>query len=236
MRKKSPTDRDLFKNQAGEYANFAKDSFSWKYIEKVALDKHLAPLLKNDWKVLDAGCGEGKFIQYLISKKIKEENIIGVDINEELISIARKRFPRAKFITSDIAARYLSFENLDLIASSEVFHFLDENQWDETLKHFYLWLKKGGILFYIVTHPVRFVHKNLREYFKRDWFIFDSPWGVKIPHFHKTVGDYINATIKAGFALEIVDEPEVLKEGKKSPDEYRKYTSFPSRLAIRAKK
>lgn len=228
--------KDLYKGQAKRYASFASESFSWKFVEKPTFDKYINPLLKEDFKVLDVGCGEGRIIQYLIAKGIRESNIVGVDSSEELLSIARRKLPRVKFLHSDITNPKLSFEELDLITSSMVFFYLDQKQLEKVLASFHRWLKKDGILFYIVAHPVRFVHKNLREYFDRKWTNQETPWGTKILHFRRTVGDYVNATIKAGFTIKVVDEPEVLKEGKKYPKEYKKYTSFPSRLVVKAVK
>ncbi len=228
--------KDIYKDQATKYANFATESFSWKFIEKPAFNKYINPLLKQDFKALDVGCGDGRIIQYLIANGVKESNIMGVDSSEELLSITRKKLPEVKVIHSDINNPKLSFEELDLITSSMVFFYLDQKQLEKVLTSFHRWLKKDGILFYIVAHPVRFVHKNLGEYFDRKWANQETPWGTKILHFRRTVGDYINATINAGFTIKIVNEPEVLKEGKKNPKDYKKYTSFPSRLVVMAVK
>ena len=60
---------DFYKHQAKKYAKFAENSFTWKFIEKPSFEKHIGKELKNDWKVLDAGCGEGRVIEFLLSKK-----------------------------------------------------------------------------------------------------------------------------------------------------------------------
>jgi len=227
---------ELYGSSAKQYEEYLKNSFSWKYIEEPALKSALRDLSLKNIRILDAGCGNGRVIGHLISRGAKEENIIGVDSSNELITNAKKRFPKAQFIHSDITDKKLEFENVDLITASMFLFYLDEGQLSKTLENFYGWLKKGGVFLCIVAHPVRFAHDNLEKYFTRDWESIESPWETTVVYFHRTTADYINATIDAGFRIEAVNEPEVLEEGKKHPEDYKKYTAYPSRLVIKAKR
>jgi SAM-dependent methyltransferase len=51
--------------------------------------------------VLDLGCGFGDFFLYCRNKKL-DVDYLGIDINPDLISAARKRFPGVKFDVKDI--------------------------------------------------------------------------------------------------------------------------------------
>jgi len=72
-------------------------------------------------KVLDLGCGFGDLYPY-IQKKFGKGSVqyTGVDINENLISVARKQFPEAEFYVKDIL--HDDFEEYDFIVSTSCFN------------------------------------------------------------------------------------------------------------------
>lgn len=49
-----------------------------------------AERINNDDKVLDAGCGNGRLLDYV---NLKPENYLGIDSNKELIKIAQEKYP-----------------------------------------------------------------------------------------------------------------------------------------------
>ncbi len=68
--------------------------------------KHLWPELikltknvKNNDKILDAGCGNGRLLEAFKDKKIK---YLGFDNSVELIEYAQKKYPKQKFLVNDI--------------------------------------------------------------------------------------------------------------------------------------
>jgi SAM-dependent methyltransferase len=68
--------------------------------------------------ILDFGCGLGYFYAYL--KKIyKNFTYVGIDINEQLLTLARKKFPEATFVCNDLFTTSLEFAP-DYIFSSGV--------------------------------------------------------------------------------------------------------------------
>jgi SAM-dependent methyltransferase len=52
--------------------------------------------------LLDFGCGKGDFYQFLLWKGIAPLEYCGIDINGNLISLAREKFPDAEFLVLDI--------------------------------------------------------------------------------------------------------------------------------------
>ena len=229
---------DFFREQAKSYSENTGASFYWHYIEKPAFDKHLQDLYKVDTRALDAGCGSGKTIQHLIDRGIDPSNIVGIDLSLDMLKIGRKKSPGVKLVQSDLADVSLSDGRFDLVTCSMVFHYLDEDGLQNALGGFHRLLKDGGVLFYVVTHPVRIVSKNLAEYQNSGWRTERTPWGADAPFFHRRTADILNATLRAGFAIEVVDEPPVSKEGEwVDPEEYQKYCSYgASRLVVRARK
>jgi len=76
-------------------------------------------------KVLDLGCGNGRLLQ--IFKEI-DIDYTGVDSSEELIEIARKTYPNAKFEVAD--ALHLPFPNnhFDKVYSIGVLHHIPSTE------------------------------------------------------------------------------------------------------------
>jgi cyclopropane fatty-acyl-phospholipid synthase-like methyltransferase len=56
-------------------------------------------LLRKNSLVLDAGCGAGTKSKYLIKKGLK---VVGMDLSEEMIKIAKEEVPLGQFITMDL--------------------------------------------------------------------------------------------------------------------------------------
>lgn len=225
--------RNLYKDVT-KYNSFADTSFSWSYIEKPAFTKYLSKIYSTKLKVLEIGCGGGRIIDYLISKGIKPENITGLDVTPELLSIARKKLPRVNFVKTNVLDATFTPNSFDLIVSNMVFHHLNGNELTKTFNSVYKWLKKGGYFFYITSHPLNVISGKLEQYLKRSLVYKLTPWGENMPHNHRPVCDYINQTINSGFTVKIVDEPHVVPEGKVDQKEYNRYSACPSRLVILA--
>ncbi|MBI2327432.1 class I SAM-dependent methyltransferase [Candidatus Curtissbacteria bacterium] len=228
----------VYSEQAKSYIDFAPTSFSWQFIEKPAFDRHLRDLCRPQVRVLDAGCGSGRIIEHLINNGIQPDNVTGVDISQNMLDEARKKLPEVKLIQADLVDADLPTNHFDLITAAMVFHYLDEEGLKRMMANFHKWLKSDGVLFYVTTHPIRIVNDNLSLYQKRGWRNEKTPWGSETPFFHRTTADFINETISAGFTIDMIDEPDVAKEGERTnPEEYSKYTSFgASRLVVRARK
>jgi cyclopropane fatty-acyl-phospholipid synthase-like methyltransferase len=71
-------------------------------------------------KVLDFGCGKGDFYKFLKDKGI-EVRYTGLDINENLIALARQKFPGARFGVFDIERNTIG-EEFDYVFLCGVFN------------------------------------------------------------------------------------------------------------------
>ena len=93
-------------------------------------------------KVLDAGCGGG----YPFTKKLSEYfDVIGVDISEEQIKLAKKNVPKATFECKDMTALTYPDETFDGILSYyAIIHIPREEQY-EMLNNFFRMLKPKGV-------------------------------------------------------------------------------------------
>ncbi|SRR4030042_841223 len=220
--------------QAAKYIQFSEKSFSWKFVEKPAMERHLKPILESKMRVLDAGCGTGRTIKLLLDLGVREKNLIGTDISPDMLNIARNSFPNIRFIQANLSNLKLRNESLDLVVSNMTFNYLSQKDFKKTMESISRWLAKGGYLFFITIHPLRFV-SNHSEYFSNKAKIEKTPWGTEIKYHPKKFSDYINTIMSFGFELLSVEEPTpVGKKAKKNKKDYKKYSSMPTRLLIKA--
>ena len=96
-------------------------------------------------KILDVGCGNGRLQEIL-----KEKNVdyIGVDISEKLIEIAKRKYPRAKFIVLTDPLK-LPFEDnsFDKVFAIRVLHHIPSEDFRKKfLKELKRVLKPSGLL------------------------------------------------------------------------------------------
>lgn len=117
------------------------------YLEKPAMYGKL-PKLENK-TVLCVGCGSGEEVEYLHSLGTKK--VVGIDISEKLIEIAKKSYPNLEFHVMDVESLDFSEDNFDFVYSSLTMHYLES--WSKALKSIYKVLKKDGIFLFSITHP-----------------------------------------------------------------------------------
>src|SRR3989344_1932356 len=148
----APNVAKVFDQQAEVFDQFSRGSFHWRHMEKPALDRHLAPLLRPDTRAFDVGCGGGRMAEYLVEHGVPQENITGIDVSKNLLARAKEKMPGADFKEGD-ASKLEIDKRFDLAVSHMVFEFLDTRQLRATLQNIHRHLNPGGILFYVTVHP-----------------------------------------------------------------------------------
>jgi len=147
--------------------------------------------LTEDEKVLDLGCGNGRWFKLFQKKKI---DYIGVDFSERLIKIAKRNYPQTKFQTADILKLPFSNNYFDKIYSIAVLHHIPSEELRlKSLKEAKRVLRPGGIL--ILTTWKFHEKKELSLLFKYtilkligksnlDFKDVLEPWGKKIKRYY----------------------------------------------------
>lgn len=219
--------------QAAKYAKFIEDSYSWKYQEKPTVIKHLKSTIKSSTHAIDAGCGTGHSTKLLLDLGVKAKNVMGTDISSDMLDVARKFLPNVKFTQANLPDLKFKRNSLDLVLSVMVFHFLSKKDYEKTIKNISKSLVKGGCLFFIALHPLRYTHDHA-DYFKDKLKIEKTPWGTKLEYYRKTISDYLGVLLSYGFELVSVEEPVPSGKGaRNNAKEYKKYSSVPTRLAVK---
>lgn len=147
--------------------------------------------LTEDEKVLDLGCGNGRWFKLFQKKKI---DYIGVDFSERLIKIAKRNYPQTKFQTADILKLPFSNNYFDKIYSIAVLHQIPSEELRlKSLKEAKRILKPGGILILTTWKfhekkelPLLFKYTILKLIGKSNLDFKDvlEPWGKKIKRYY----------------------------------------------------
>ena len=158
-------------------------------------------------RALDAGCGEGFVARALESKGAV---VTGVDVSPKLVEKAkRKNEGSIEYLVADLSEPLPQFEkHFDLVASHFVLN--DVPDYEGFIFTLGSVMKPGGRAVLSLNNPYSAV---LRE--KADSY-FDtgtrrlsglSSAGVKVYHYHRTMGEYIKAFADCGLLLRGLIEP-----------------------------
>ncbi len=73
--------------------------------------------------LLDVGCGLGDFSTFLRSRNVQFASYTGIDLNAEMVSAARTKYPSETFEVRDPADEPFAAESFDYVFESGIFNF-----------------------------------------------------------------------------------------------------------------
>ncbi len=105
--------------------------------------KFLFDYAKPSEKVLDLGCGNGRFSKYL-----EKTDYTGIDFSEGMIFEAKKRFPEKTFLVDTALSLPFQEDYFDKVYSIAMFHQIPSSLYRlQVLSEIRRVLKKGGMAF-----------------------------------------------------------------------------------------
>lgn len=138
--------KSTYNRIAGDYLAEHQNYNWWQ----AGADKFIA-LLPKGALVLDLGCGPGIDAAYLTSKGLR---IVGIDISEKMITLAKERVPSGKFFVMDmIEVPSLPHEFDGIYAKASLLH-VPKKDLPGVLEKLRSKLKAGGYL-YITVKEIR---------------------------------------------------------------------------------
>ena len=149
----------------GDLAKYYELIYAWKDYKKESkiIKQVISEFKKSDGNaLLEVACGTGKHLENMK----KEFSCTGLDLNEGMLRIARKKFPNIRFIRGNMIDFKIDgqFDVITCLFSS-IGYVRTYANLRRTLKNFYKHLKKGGA---VVIEP---------------WFT-KSTYKVGMPHMH----------------------------------------------------
>lgn len=108
----------------------------------------------NEYKILDAGCGNGRMLRRFADLGIESENCYGVDVSSKVIDYAKYNSPACMNYEAGDISELDKFDNhmFDIIGCFGVLiHILDDNYINKIANEFDRVLKKDGIVFVTIT-------------------------------------------------------------------------------------
>jgi len=107
-------------------------------------------------KILDAGCGEGRFSKYFIENGY---NITSMDFSEEYLKVAKKNIGKGKFILGSVTNLPFKDNSFNYIFSVDVFQHVPDLE--KAIKECHRVLKKDGVLIIIDKNMYGFNERSL---------------------------------------------------------------------------
>jgi ubiquinone/menaquinone biosynthesis C-methylase UbiE len=138
------------------YKRFAK-YYDLQYAKKKYLEEvqFINAIIKknqvNGKRLLDVACGSGNHAKILIKQGY---SITGVDLNREILSVARKKVPKAYFVTGDMRSFKLKRKfDIILCMYTSMNYNLKTEDFIKSLKNFKRHLSDNGLIFFDMPLP-----------------------------------------------------------------------------------
>jgi demethylmenaquinone methyltransferase / 2-methoxy-6-polyprenyl-1,4-benzoquinol methylase len=147
-KQKSQEQKDYYNKTAKDYDKWHIETASAKIIDAWNF-KNLKKFVNNKKinKALDLACGTGRISNNLLNIS---DQVYGVDISEEVLKIAKQKYPQLKLTQSEVTNLPYDNNYFDLvIINGSLHHFFAV---EETLTEAYRVLKPGG-LFVLLGEP-----------------------------------------------------------------------------------
>jgi Methylase involved in ubiquinone/menaquinone biosynthesis len=224
-----------------------------RFVEKpMMLD--MLPNLKNK-KILLLGCGTGEETKMLES--FEATDMIGIDLSEESIKIARDTYPQYEFSVGDMHRLPFEDGSFDFVYSSLVLHYSENPV--SVCEEVYRILKKGGEFLFSVGHPMRWssekvviggvplrlightdgeneqvVYGNYHTFALHEHSFVDSN---PLAFYTGSPSMHFKLLKRCGFSIEDFTESKCVEEARDvDADYYNRYSEIPQFMAFLARK
>jgi SAM-dependent methyltransferase len=186
----------LYDEEGGVYSNLTHQQFIQEFLE----------VLPENSKILDAPCGTGRYIPFLLAKG---HSVIGIDQSQGMLARAKGKFPTVQF--EQLGLQEMAYQAIfDGAICMDAMENVPPEDWALVLGNFYRALKPLGY-FYFTVETIEMADENeIQQAFKRAQQaglpVVYGEYPDEVPyHYHPTTQQVREWTQQAGF--------EILKDG-----------------------
>ena len=108
--------------------------------------------------IVDAGCGFAEYFNYLNKYNLNPKKYIGIDLEEKMIRLSKKRFPHQSFYIKNILDERLL--NADYYVSSGALNILTKDEMFLFIKKCYVASNKGFVFNFLKNETLNNVKYN----------------------------------------------------------------------------
>lgn len=167
-------------------------------------------------RLLDIGCGEGRFCRVLAGLGAR---VTGIDLTEPLIEQAAALASGSETYLVGNAEDLVGVEDESFDLAVSYIVLVDILDWRRSIQAAYRVLRPGGRFIVCNIHPMRMAQPNgwvkqgdRKLFYAVDGYSDEGPrafewWGETFINMHRTLSSYISAFLEAGFVLEGLQEP-----------------------------
>ncbi len=191
-------------------------------------------------RILDAGCGPGKYTEILCDKGAK---VVAFDISPKMVAYAKQRVgERAEIFCADLTEpfKFAGDGSFDGVLAPICLDYIED--WVGTFKEFYRILKPHGFFIFSINHPFVDYQKNKSinyfalEAISEKWTGFGKPF-IIIHKFRRSMGYVISTIVNTNFIIDQFLEPIPTQEfARVLPKDYEEIKHRPGFLCIRCRK
>ena len=136
--KKGQDRNDLLTNPEVLFQNFAFDDAIISALRKAE------NINRQSSKILDVGCGSGNSLAKFIQLDFPPDNLYGIDILEERVEEAHKKYPNLNLSYDDAASMTYDSDTFDLVMESTMFVQLTDEELSQRISQEMLRVTKPG--------------------------------------------------------------------------------------------
>jgi SAM-dependent methyltransferase len=238
MADEPPVARQIYNTIAEAYAEAVQTKDYNVYIERPAIRALVPPLAGG--RALDAGCGPGTNIQWLLDQGAAA--VVGMDVSPNMIAIAQRQAGlQATLHVADLSQPldFLADASFDLVFSSLVVHYLPDQT--PVFAELARVLRPGGCFVFSTHHPQSDYEHHPGNYFEtvqvtEAWRNF-GPEPIEMTFYRRPLSATTEALAQAGFVIERLTEARVVPEFQAiNPERYAILRERAPFMCIRARK
>lgn len=133
-------------------------------IDIYLFDQLLKGRITQSHKILDAGCGGGRNIYFLLKEGFEvyamDRNPLAIEGAQAMAEMLNSAYPKERFVVAELDQLPYEDASFDWIICNAVLHFADSHQhFEQMMQEMWRVLKKGGFFFARLASDIGFENK-----------------------------------------------------------------------------